>query len=170
MVIKAFPVNPILFRMQFRLCECQGVRAHHDLRGRLLYGIHSLFFYPYLVLSWLNRHLDIALQEIRSCFERISLRYREQIILVTDPQWERNATQHLVLCTRTQARSACISEMAAKHPWATVVDLTILLEGWDKGERWASHENTMEFCNAQTASNTQTFKEYTPVKVAQNSN
>jgi hypothetical protein len=75
---------------------------------------------------------------------------------VVGPGWERNATQHLVPCTRTQARSACISEMASKRPWATVVDLEILLEGWDMGEKWGRSQGVgWDSCTERAASNIQ---------------
>jgi hypothetical protein len=83
-----------------------------------------------------------------------------------------DSTQHLAPCTRTQARSACILEMAAKYPWATLVDLDLLLEGWDKGEKWVRNQggdSCLGSCTEQLASSNPetTFAEYTPAALTQ---
>jgi len=107
-------LNPILFRLRYHLCESGGVKAHHDLRGKLLYCFHSLMLYPYVWGAWLSRSLGIVLEEIRSLFGRILIRYKSQPQQILGRVWEMDSTQRLVLCKRTQARSACISNMVSK--------------------------------------------------------
>jgi hypothetical protein len=38
--------------------------------------------------------------------------------------------------TGTLALAACIESLSATYPWADIVDLRILLIGFDAGERW----------------------------------
>ena len=88
------------------------------------------------------------LRGTRSLFARIAIRNRENYFVAVGPGWERNTTERLVPCTRTQARSACIRELASKRPWATLVDLEILLEGWDMGEAWTFQHKALDSCTA----------------------
>ena len=111
----------------------------HMLRRCVL----SLTYYPYVVGSYLRPILSIISQEIRSCFLRIEVQRRElNYIPVTRSYSAHSPTQHPTLSSYNQARSACILEMAANHPWATRVDLALFLEGWDMGEKWASHKDS----------------------------
>jgi hypothetical protein len=156
-------MNPIRFRQQFFFEESLGVKAHRDPLGMLLFCWHSLALYPYRLGIWLQQHLNILLQEIRSLLGRISIRTQENHCVVVGPGWERCATQHLVPCTRTQARSSCISQLLSKYPWATLVDVEILLVGWDMGEKWAVQNSArqeacgkaLEWYNEPTASSIQ---------------
>src|SRR5689334_14044384 len=59
----------------------------------------------YRLRSWLSQSLNILLQEIRSLFGRIAIRYQGEISPVVGFGWEPLATQPLVPCARTQARS-----------------------------------------------------------------
>jgi hypothetical protein len=153
-------MNPIQFRQQFSYEEHEGVKAHRDLKGILLFGIHSLIVYPYLSWKWLVEFLRIVLQETRSLFGRISVRMQENYHVVLGSGYESSASQHLLPCRRTQTRSACIPKLVAMRPWATMVDLELFLEGWDMGEAYASPHNNLPFCSAQMASSTQASVEY----------
>ena len=155
-------MDPIQFRQQFFYEEHEGVRVHRNLRGILLFGFHSLVLYPYLSWKWLVEFLHIVLQETHSLFGRISVRMRQDCHVLLGSAYENLATEHLVPCRRAQARSACISKLAAKRPWATMVDLEILLEGWDMGEAYASPHDNPAFCSGHMASSTQASADYIP--------
>jgi len=155
-------MNPIQFRQQFFYEEREGVKAYRDLKGILLFGIHSLIVYPYLSWKWLVEFLRIVLQETRSFFGRISVRMQENYHVVLGSGYESSASQHLLPCRRTQARSACIPKLVAMRPWATMVDLELFLEGWDMGEAYASPHNNLLSCSAQMASSTQASADYIP--------
>ena len=102
----------------------------------------------------MNQNLDICVQEIRSLFGRIEVRCKGlNYIEVTRSYSEMTPNELPFLDMYNHSRSACISKMAANHPWATVVDLEIILEGWDMGEKWFSHKNNLEFCTSQLVAN-----------------
>jgi hypothetical protein len=52
----------------------------------------------------------------------------------------------LALNTHSQTRISDIQQMLSNHPWASSVDVVLLLEGWDMGEKWAV-EGKMYYCN-----------------------
>lgn len=43
---------------------------------------------------------------------------------------------------RTIYRSQCIQELATRYPWASMVERTLFLEGFDKGELFARRTDT----------------------------
>jgi hypothetical protein len=53
------------------------------------------------------------------------------------PTWKQSSTGHLERCTETQGRMMGMQSLFAKRPWASLVDLQLYLEGWDKGVEWA---------------------------------
>lgn len=126
----------------------------NGLLHKLRYCFLFLAFYPVAFLSWSHRILNIISQEICSLFGRIEVQYKElDYIPVTRSYLSCSPTQRPFLNSYNHARSACISEMAANHPWATRVDLQLFLEGWDKGEKWASQTYSQDSCTAQSAAN-----------------
>lgn len=45
---------------------------------------------------------------------------------------------------RTIARSSCIDNLLATHPWADVVDVQIFLAGFDAGEQWCLRNRDLD--------------------------
>lgn len=124
----------------------------HKLHLRCL----TLAVHPCLFYSWLCRTTDIVSQELRSLVQRISARCKEpNYFPVTRSYSSCSPTQRQFLNSYNRARSACISEMASNHPGATRADLRLFLEGWDKGEKWATQTYSPESCIAQSVANTQ---------------
>ena len=148
-----------------------GVPQANGLFHKLLRCCPTPAAYLCGLCFWLCRTRDILSQEIRSLFRRIAARYREPNYLPVGRSYSNcSPIQRLFLNSYNHARSACISEMAANHPWANRGDLQILLEGWDKGEKWAIQTYSPESCIGQSAANTQAFGDYTPVPMPINSN
>jgi len=83
------------------------------------------------------------LSETRSLVPRILFRLKKNldscgVDLGTSHQT--HPSGHPVPSTRTRARIHDTQCMLSNHPWATLVDLEIFLEGWEKGARWADPE------------------------------
>lgn len=122
--------------------------------------VHRCFllvaYYPYLFLSWLYRNLSILSQEICSLFGRIAVQRKGlNYFPVTRSYSSCSPSQRPFLNSYNRARSACISEMASNHPWSTRVDLQLFLEGWDKGEMWATQIYSRDSCTAQSVASIQ---------------
>ena len=116
-----------------------GVPQADGLFHKLLRRCPTPVIYLCAFCSWLNRTLNIVSQETRSLFQRIAARYKEpNYFPVTHSYSNCSPTQRPFLNSYNHARSACISEMVSNHPWATRAGLRLFLEGWDKGEKWAT--------------------------------
>ena len=59
--------------------------------------------------------------------------------VVFGPAFRRLPDGSLLPEERTIARSKCIDNLLAIHPWADLVDVQIFLEGFDAGEQWCRH-------------------------------
>jgi len=106
------------------------------------YGILWLFFCPYLAALWIRQVERELLSESRSFCGRIGV-VREEMRYVE--VWETSPSGHFAACTR--ARTNDIQQMLSSRPWASLVDLHLFLEGWDKGEKWAFQEHSLDSCN-----------------------
>ena len=149
MVLTEMGVARSAFKFRFpflRLVSWAEVRE-----GGLLctarYCILWLFFYPYLAALWIRQLQRELLQESRSFCGRIGVVRGGMRYVEVGRGWEMTPTGHLVSCTRTRARTSDIQQMLSSRPWASLVDLQIFLEGWDRGERWASQEHILDSCN-----------------------
>jgi len=122
----------------------------HILRQRGL----SLTFYLYALYFRGLQDINIILREIRSFFRRIEVQ-RKGLTYIPVTRSYSNCTpiQHRLLNSYNHARSADISRMAANHPWATRVDFALFLEGWDRGEKWASRESNLDSYTGRSAAN-----------------
>jgi hypothetical protein len=88
----------------------------HTLRRYFL----SRAIYPYLFGARLYPVLRITAPETCSLPGRIGHGHIElNYFPVIRSYWKSSPTQRLFWNTYNQARSACIREMAANHPWAT---------------------------------------------------
>jgi len=152
--------------IQSYLTKLQIMALQENVRfRRLREWLLRLITYPCLFSSGLYRNLNIFLQEIRSLFGRILARHKEQDYLpVTRSYSSCSPIQRQILSSYNQARSACILEMASNRPWATRVDLATFLEGWDMGEKWASHTYNLVSCIGQSAANNQDSYFYDPIR------
>jgi hypothetical protein len=60
-----------------------------------------------------------------------------QLFVDLGPMYVPDETGHLVLCSCTRARTSYIQTLQSNYSWATPVDWSFALEGWDAGVRWA---------------------------------
>jgi len=111
------------------------------------YCILWLFFYPYLAALWIRQFERELLQESRSFCGRIGVVRGGMRYVEVGQGWEMSPSGHLVVCTRTRARTNDIQRMLSSRPWASLVDLHLFLEGWDKGEKWASPKHSLDSCS-----------------------
>jgi hypothetical protein len=124
---------------------------------------HTPIVYVLLLVSDLRRSLNILLSETYSLVGRIRFRHATlNFCQVTHSYSSSSPTERLTLNSYNHARSACISEMATRYPWASLVDLRLVLEGWDRGEKWASQTYNPGSCSEQLVSGTSPFGEYIP--------
>lgn len=122
----------------------------HILRRYVL----SLAFSLYAFYLRRLQDINIILRETRSFFLRIEVqRTVLKYIPVTRSCSNCTPTQLRLLNSYNHARSADISRMAANHPWATAVDFALFLEGWDRGEKWASRESNLDSYTVRSAAN-----------------
>lgn len=126
--------------------------ADCGLRDTLRCYCKRLLFSPRTLYFRLHECYEIFVSETRSLFGRISIRRKRMNCVSIGPTWERLSTGHLVECTRTLVRSADIREMLSNRPWASLGDLQVFLEGWDRGERY-SLDHTSGSYSPQSESN-----------------
>src|SRR5947209_19625825 len=95
------------------------------------------------VRGWLYRR-ELAygiLRESYSLIHRIRIVFQRNPYGVfgvpLGPTWKQSSTGHLERCTETHGRMMGMQSLFAKRPWASLVDLQLYLEGWDKGVEWA---------------------------------
>jgi hypothetical protein len=139
------------FWPQFLRAEPWQQRLGYGPLDILHHRLRAAPFAPRLFCAWIVARLHELLSEARSLVGRMKTRRERQHYLVTvGPAWVTDPTQRLVPCTRTRARTTDIQEMLSNRPWASLVDLEIFLEGWDRGEKWASQECNSESRNAQS--------------------
>jgi hypothetical protein len=116
----------------------------------LLYCFLWLCFYPYLFGTWLYRWANVLSQEARSFFGRISEGHAKNWYFEVGQAFDALPNGHLVPCTRTHIRTTCIQQMLSSRPWASSAEARIFLEGWDKGEMWASQKGSLDSCSLQS--------------------
>jgi hypothetical protein len=90
---------------------------------------------------------------MHSLFSRISALRKQSYYVEVGRAAHLFPNGHLLLCTRTQARSIGTQEMRASHPGASLGDLKILLSGWDMAGRWLCQVGNEDFCNPLRESN-----------------
>lgn len=156
-------MNPIRSRQRI-LIEQRGPETKRlGFLDIVRYCFLTPVVYLYLAWSWICQNLNILLQETRSLFGRIQVRRKGlNYVPVTRSYSGSLPTQRPFLNSYNQARSACISEMVSNRPWASLVDFQLFLEGWDKGEKWASQEDNRGFYTEQSVAGSYPYAEYTP--------
>jgi hypothetical protein len=138
------------FLPQFLRAEPWQQRLGYGPLDILHHRLRAARFAPRLLAAWIVVRLRELLSEARSLVGRMKTRREKQHYLVTvGPAWVTDPTKRLAPCTRTRARTTDIQEMLSNRPWASLVDLEIFLEGWDRGEKWGYRECNSESCNAQ---------------------
>jgi hypothetical protein len=119
-------------------------QARDGLPDTLLDRIRQLLFAPRRWGANLHLRLSELLSEIHSLFGRMKLLREKRHWIAVGPNWEPDPSGHPQTFTRTRARTIDIQEMLANRSWASLADLQIFLEGWDKGEMWASRDGTSD--------------------------
>jgi hypothetical protein len=87
------------------------------------------------------------LAELRSLLPRIALQYKRSYNLHdldVGPFHERLSDGHLRWNTCTHACSAHIESFVAAHLWATMIDLEVYRNAWEKGAEWGIRS----YCNS----------------------
>jgi hypothetical protein len=112
----------------------------------LLYCYHWLVFRAKSFLGFLSQRICELIQGIRSLGLHICVRCGGTSFVPIGCWCQRLPNGYLVPCKHTHARTADIREIFADRG-ASLVDLQIFLEGWDRGEKWASQEDSRDSCS-----------------------
>jgi hypothetical protein len=91
----------------------------------------------------LNLYIHTLLSEFRTVLQRTEFRLKKRLDqngVDLGAHYRMRPNGHLEPNTRTQNRIRDTRYLLSKHPWATLVDLQIFLEGWDKGAESRSEE------------------------------
>ena len=128
-------------------------RLRDGLRDTLRRRFRQLLFAPRRCGANLRLRSSELLSEIHSLFGRMKLLREKRHWIAIGPNWETHPSGHPQKCTRTRARTIDIQEMLASWPWASSADFQIFLEGWDKGEMWASLDRSSDSCSSQLGTN-----------------
>jgi len=123
--------------------ECTSeiaLRKQYGLPGRrearLLDAIHCLAR-PIHYARWYG---SVLLEVGRNALAHIRvLLAKNELRVSLGSSYERAPTGYLFPHRRTHARISGIENLLAKYPWAGLVEETIFLEGFDKGEEFARH-------------------------------
>ena len=114
-------------------------------------GFRRVVSLPRLWVSWTYWRICEVLSEARSFLGHISVRRKTYGFVPIGLPGEPHPSRCRPGDSRSLARTIGIREMLSSRVWASPVDLQIFLEGWDKGEMWASrkHNQGQEFCSLQ---------------------
>jgi hypothetical protein len=120
---------------------------YHKLCGKLIAAIDLLrMVYSRQRLSWYA-----ISREIRSLSHRIQILRKMKLAhsgLDIGPVFERDVDGHLHECIRTRACSEDMRRLQQEHPWLSLSDMAVCLEGWKKGfESHGSHPLNPHSCN-----------------------
>jgi hypothetical protein len=94
-----------------------------------------------LVRRVLLSHAWVAelLSECRSFLHRSSTLLKKRSVALVDlgPHVGRDASGHLVLCSRTRGRILDLRKFQKSRPWESLEGLDIFLAGWTAGAAWS---------------------------------
>jgi hypothetical protein len=113
-----------------RLMGLRQCDDSHKLANRVRVAFCEL----YLVFVRAYAKMHMLLQEIDSLLGHISMRQSGLHFVAIDRNPEIYPTAHQSSCTYTCNRTEDTLRMLANHPWASLVDLQMFLNGWDRGE------------------------------------
>ena len=115
--------------------------SKHLQHGRFCTGRAGILHRAWIGLRrrcwFLNLYKNIFVSEFRSLIPRTKYRMRKNLDtngVDLGTGYREQPSGHLVANTRTQTRIRDMQQMLASFPEATLVDLALFLEGWDRGE------------------------------------
>ena len=115
-------------------------------------GLRSILSQVRHFLFALSLYKNVFASEIRSLVPRILFRMQRKLDgrgIEFGFALQSRPNGHLELNTRTHSRIRDTQSLLANYPWATLVDLHLFLEGWDKGEK-SGTEVMSSSCRPQT--------------------
>lgn len=112
----------------------------------------------WLLCLWYSKivvRIGVLLQEGRSFLGHISVRFAGMRFVSISQDPALDPTSHPAFRTYSRARICHTQQMLASHPWASLVDLQLFLEGWDKGEKLGREvgKHGRDFCTTESESN-----------------
>ena len=116
--------------------------------GILAFRLRRVFYALYRSWFRLLQYAYRILSEGRSFLGHIETRNSKNFAVDLGPGFQMSPNGHLEDCIRTRYRIRDMQEMVSNRPWASLVDLQIDLEGWDKGaESVARHIHNSGSCS-----------------------
>jgi hypothetical protein len=97
---------------------------------------HRVFSGARRIKWFLSQSKGICLSEVCSLVPRIRYRFDKKLDSLGvefGTNYQMHPSGHLERNKRTQCRIRDMQYWLSSHPWATLVDLSIYLEGWDRG-------------------------------------
>jgi hypothetical protein len=127
----------------------KGVRAHTWLCRFLPRGFSLSLIRAKIVL-----HTGVLLSEIRSLIERMKLECEaKHFVPIGCDRMDLIPNEHPSYDTRLRACSSHIREMYANRSQASLGDLRLFVEGWDRGVMWAFQTSSLGSYSLHSESN-----------------